>query len=189
MMRRQRLISLATLLLAAVGLWACEGRTDKTDAGGVLLSVSDFDGLPIQVSVNAAVAAGGLVQVDQITIQNIAKDPTGTTSALMNVELQSYEVTFSRADGGTRLPPPLVRGIFGSAPVGGTDQLLNLPILTLDQLDNPPLSDLQFVNGGFDRETNSQVVTLRCRLVFFGKTLSGDDVATAPAFFSIDFTQ
>ena len=153
----------------------------------MLLSVSDFDGLPVVVGVNNTVAAGGLVQVGQITIQNVAKDPTGAVSELMNVEIQSYEVFYDRADSGTRVPPSLVRNVFGVAPVNGTTQYDNLPVMSLEQLDEVPLSDLQFVNGGLDRETGVDRVLLNLRMRFFGRTLSGDEVQTEPIAFTIEF--
>ena len=181
-----KLVPVLVLVLCALGLSGCEDRTDKSE-GSVLLSISDFDGLPTQVSVNAADAAG-LVTVGEITIQNIAKDPGSPTSSLMNVEISSFEVIFTRADTGTRLPPPLVRQIFGVAPVNGTIVYENLEILTSAQLDVPPLSNLLFENGGFDEETGAQVVSLNIRLRFFGRTLSGDEVETGPFdAFTVDF--
>lgn len=180
-------LRLVLLALVVVAMSACNSRTDKAE-GGVVLSISDFDGLPVQVSVGNAVTAG-TVQIDQITVQNIAKDPTGLTSQLMNVEMDSYEVTFSRADAGTRLPPPLVRSVFGVAPVNGSQTLDNLPILTLEQLNTAPLSDLLVVNGGLDTETGSDTILLNCALRLFGRTLSGDQIQTAPARFTIEFTR
>jgi hypothetical protein len=176
---------LVTVLVLVFGLAGCESRTDKSE-GTVLLSVSDFDGLPSQVSVNSAAAAGA-VTIGEVTIQNIPKEPGGQTSSLMNVEMSSYEVTFTRADTGTVLPAPLVRNIFGVAPVNGSETYENLPILAPDQLDSPPLSDLLFVNGGFDKETGAQLVKLNIRLRFFGRTLSGDEISSAPAAFTVDF--
>ncbi|HVS16819.1 MAG TPA: hypothetical protein VMV46_23145 [Thermoanaerobaculia bacterium] len=173
------------MLVLVFGLAGCESRTDKSE-GTVLLSVSDFDGLPTQVSVNAS-AAAGLVTIEEVTIQNVPKQPGGATSSLMNVEMSSYEVLYSRADTGTRLPAPMVRNIFGVVPVGGSETYENLPILAPDQLDAPPLSDLLFVNGGFDRETGAQLVKLNISLRFFGRTLSGDEISSAPAAFTVDF--
>lgn len=184
-MKTMRSIGLCSLLLVAtVG---CESRTDKVDGGGVLLSVSDYDGVPINVSVNSQVLDGGVVQIGSITIQNIAKNQNQPTSQLMNVELQSYEVTFSRLDGGTRVPPPYVRGIFGVVPVNGTAQYDNWPIMGFEQLTNPPLSDLLLENGGVDSQTGLNVITLNVRIRYFGRTLSGDAVDTAPINFSLQF--
>ena len=90
------------VLISCVLLLGCEQATDKADGGGVILSVSDFDGLPAEISVNA-IAAAGVLTIGELTIDAIAKDPTGIVSSLMNVEMESYEVTFSRADTGLRL--------------------------------------------------------------------------------------
>jgi hypothetical protein len=134
-------------------------------------------------------AANGLVQVGQITVQNVVKDPSGSISDLMNVEIESFEITFSRADTGTRLPPPLARALFGVIPVNGSDTIENLEILTLQQLGAPPLSDLLTINGGIDTETGGRTILLNFSMRFFGRTLSGDAVDTAPARFTIEFTR
>ena len=176
------LLALAVLLPALAG---CSSRVDDTE-GGVLLSVTDFDGLPTQVSVNG-LGFPATVTIGDITIENIPKDPNGTTSDLMNVEMRSYEVVYTRVDSGTRTPTPLVRTIFGVAPVGGDIQYDNLPILMSEQLTNLPLRDLLVTSGGIDTETGGRSITLELRVRFFGRTLTGDDVATAPIRFDIEF--
>jgi len=173
---------LACLLLAP----GCDSRLHETDGGGVLLSVSDFDGLPTIVSVSAARAAG-LVTIDSITIESIVRDIDGAQSSLMNVEMQSYEVTYTRGDGGTRVPPPLVQKIFGVTPAGGTQTYDNLPIILSDQLNNPPLKDLFLENGGFDKETDRTSIILNVRLRFFGRSIGGEAVDTAPVQFTVEF--
>ena len=179
-----KLKTLSILTLVALAFVACEGRTDRTDTGGVALSVSDFDGLPIRVAVNQS---GLIVQVGELVISNISTDPTGITSDLMNVELRSFEVVYSRADGGTRVPPPMVDGIFGVVPVNGTLTIENLDVMGGDQFLNVPLSDLIFQNGGFDKETGSQIIKLNLSIRFFGRTISGDAVQTGPAVFTAEF--
>jgi len=176
MNRVTRIVALAAVALAFLG---CESRTDKTDGGGVLLSISDFDGLPINVS-----ASSSLAQIESITVQSVVKDPFGSTSDLMNVELQSYEVVFTRADTGTRNPPKLVEAIFGVVPVGGTFELENGPFMRIDQFNTVPIRDL--VDFGYDTQTGSAVIRLTVAIRFFGRTLSGDAVDSAPAYFTID---
>ena len=183
----RRVTNYLLILILAVGVAGCDSNTDRTDGGGVLLSVSDFDGLPLLASVNTTLSTGGLIQIESLTIQNIAKNPTGTTSDLMNVEIQSYEVQYSRADRGTRVPTPFVRGIFGVAPVDGTLDYENLPVMSSDQLNQLPLSDLKFSNGGFDKETGESKIVMNFSVRFFGRTLSGDTVDTQPIFFTIEF--
>ena len=145
--------------------------------------MTDFDGLPARVSVNSTT----LLTIDSIDIHNLPKDPAGTTSDLQNVEMRSYEVRYARADTGTRVPTPLVQSIFGVAPVGGNITYNNLVVMKAEQLDNPPLTDLLFANGETDSETGSRVISITFTIRFFGRTLAGDDVATAPISFDVEF--
>ena len=180
-----RAAKLLFVSLMAVGLLACESRTDRTDGGGVILSISDFDGLPIAVSVNSTT---GFVQVGEFQITSVVKNPNLAGGSLMNVEISSFEVTYTRADTGTRVPPKFVRGLFGVVPVGGTYTVENLPVMAPEQFDVPPLSDLAFVNGGFDKETGADRIILNCHIRFFGRTLSGDAVISEPGNFTLTIT-
>ncbi len=174
------------LLLLAVALVAssCRSRTD-TSEGSVILSVSHFDGLPVHVSLSQLGTTPP--QVGTITLRNFPKDPASGTSDLQGIELRSYTITYRRRDTGTRVPPPVTNGIFGLVTVNGTLDLLNLPFLTENQIQSPPLSDL--LNFGRDTETGTAVVVLDVTYQFFGRTLSGDDVASAPSTFTIDVTR
>jgi hypothetical protein len=183
MRKTMRTISISMLVLCAV-LLGCNQRTDR-DAGSVILTVTAFDGLPIRVALNSM----DLVQVEELTLANIPKDPNGITSDLQNIELQTYEVTFTRADTGSRTPPARVNGIFGNVPVNGEDTIMNLDVMGIDQLANPPLSDLLFQNGGFDTETGSAVIQLNVNLRFFGRTLSGDNISSNTVSWLIEFVQ
>ena len=169
------------LALAASSL-ACNSRTDESESG-VVLTIAAFDELPVRASVNLV----DFVQVGELTLENRPANPTAPTSNLQDIELRSYEVTFTRADRGTRVPPAKVAGIFGNVPVNGEDRIVDLPILTRDQMRNPPLSDLLFVNGGLDAETRSNTILLNCRIRFFGRTISGDNVASNTATFLMEF--
>jgi hypothetical protein len=169
---------LPVVALALVLLAGCRSRTDRSE-GTVLLSVSDFDELPIQVSVT-----NGPYQIGQVTLRNVAKDPAGTVSNLQDIEIRSYEVRYTRLDSGNRQIVPLVESLFGNVSVGSTAQFDNLPFLRPAQLANPPLSDL--ATFGADPQTGSQVIPVRVTLRFFGRTLSGDDVASEPSSWNVD---
>jgi hypothetical protein len=175
---KRKAIALLPLVFLALAVAGCRSRTDRAE-GTVLLSVSDFSGLPVQVSL-----AAGPFQIDRLVIRNIARDPSGTTSDLQSVELHSYEVRYTRRDTGTRVPPALVQSIFSVVPVNSSATLLNLPFLLTNQIRNPPLSDL--TDFGADRETGTAVIVLNVSLRFFGRTLSGDDIVSDPASFTIE---
>jgi hypothetical protein len=178
----RKTISLLAVALAALPVLSCNTRTDRS-AGNVILTISSFDGLPFRVNVNDST----VVQVSQLNLTNLPKDPNGATSSLMDIELRSFEVSFTRADVGTREPPTRVAGIFGNVPVNGQDTINNLDLMGLDQLLNPPLSDLLFENGGFDKETGSQVIQVNFHLRFFGRTIAGDEIVSNTASFMVEF--
>lgn len=182
-MKNQRLV-LWTLIALTVPLAVagCRSRTDRSQ-GTVLLSVSAFNGLPVTVSLSTPAS----YVISSLTLRNIAKDPSGTTSDLQTIELRSYQVTYTRRDAGTRVPPPTVQAIFGQVPINGTDTILNTPSLYSDQIESEPLKDIQ--QFGVDRETGTAVVILDVSITFFGRTLSGDDIASAPATFTIEVRQ
>ena len=81
-------------------------------------------------------------------------------------------------------PPTLVGALFSIVPVGGQATLTNLPILLSDQTLNPPIVDL--ARSGADPETGTTVIVLDVSLRFFGRTLSGDNIVSAPATFTIE---
>lgn len=177
-MKNHRAVLLLLLIVPALAVASCRSRTDRSE-GTVLLSISDFGTLPLGVSLSTS-----SLQIDSITIRSVAKDPTGTTSPLMDVELRSFEVTYRRRDTGTRLPPPLVGQIFSTVGVNGTAEINGTPIFLTPQLAAQPLKDL--LDFGVDRETGTSVIILDVTLRFFGRTLSGDDVATQPASFTLE---
>jgi hypothetical protein len=176
-MNRKATFCLTLVLIAALA--GCRERTDRRE-GTVLLSITDFDGVPISVSASGS----SIVTMEEITVRNIPKDPTGTTSDLQSIELRSYEIRFVRRDTGTKVPPPVVQGWFGLVPVGGTTVLNNVTLFTSDQMLNPPILDL--ARNGVDSQTGSAVIVLDCYMRFFGRTLSGDDITSDAARFTIE---
>lgn len=184
-MKNHRAIVLL-LIAASLAVTSCRSRTDRSP-GSVVLSVTHFNGLPVGVSLSSPGTAG--FQIGDITLRNFFKDPSVTTTTghqLENIELRNYEITYKRRDNGTRVPPPTVQAIFGLVEVGSTLDLFNLPYLTSDQILSPPLRDL--LDFGHDTETGTAVIVLDVSLRFFGRTLSGDDVASEPATFTIEVT-
>lgn len=176
--RTVRLFLTALLLLPLAVVAGCRSRTDRSE-GTVLLSISDFNGLPSSVSVNDPP-----FEIGDITVRNIAKDPTGTTSNLQSVELRTLEIRYTRRDTGTRVPPSNVQAVFGLVPTNGSATLTAIPFLTSDQVLSQPLKDLRDL--GRDSETGTAVIVLDVSMRVFGRTLSGDDIVSDPARFTIE---
>jgi hypothetical protein len=185
---KRKVLSLVVLFaFSLVAGGGCRSRTDRS-AGTVVLTFGDITGIPTIVSVGQTLGSGGAGQVTITTfiLQSVSKDPTGTTGPLQDIEVSSYQVIYKRRDTGTRVPPPLVAGLTLEVPVDSTGTIGNLPIVRLDQLLNPPLSDLS--RFGVDQETGTAIIVLDAQITFFGRTLSGDQIASAPANFTIEFT-
>jgi hypothetical protein len=172
---------IAALSLAVAVATGCEtdSRSHETDDGGILLSISRFGTIPVVLS-----ASDGYASIDSITVQSIVKNPGQGSSQLMTVELDSYEVTYSRLDTGTRVPPRLKEYFVGTVTAGGTFTLLNGPYMRYEQFVGPPLEDLREL--GYDPETNSTVIRLKVGIQFFGRTITGDVVQTEPGYFTLD---
>jgi hypothetical protein len=167
-------------LLLSLALAGCRSRTDQSE-GTVLMTVTDFAGLPSVVSLSSQDPP---FVIGTLTVRNIAKDPTGTTSNLQSIELRTVEFRYVRRDTGTRIPPSNVQAIFGLVPQNGTTTLSNTPFLTSDQVLSQPLKDL--LDFGRDTETGTSVVVLDVSMRIFGRTLSGDEIATDTSRFTIE---
>ena len=173
-----RIFALATVALALPG---CEAATDKSDGGGIMLTLA-IDEWPAIVSVSDPTVPP--VTIGEMTLTSVIKNPGRPSSELMTVELVGYEVTFQRDDGGTRVPPKLVEHIIANLDAGGTFTCENCLIMRIDQFNNGPLKDM--IEFGFDTEIDSAVVRLRVGIQYFGRTLSGDAVNSAPASFTME---
>jgi hypothetical protein len=174
--------------MALLGL-GCDERTQESDTGGILLEVDFGTNLPFRASVNAAVASGSLVVAPTLTINSIVADPLGSTSSLMDVELESIEVRYERADGGTRLPPTYVVKTLATVPAGGSFTIAGQELMSFDQLNSPPLSDLLIENGGFDRETGLTFIRLNLFIRVFGRTLGNRSVDSVSRPHTMEFIQ
>lgn len=177
-MKSRAKVLLPVLLLLALGC----ADPEEVDTGGVVLQVELADSV-FRIGVNDQ----DTVAIPSIEITSIVPNASAGTSNLMNVQLDLYEVTYARADGGTRLPPPMVFKLSSVVPVGGQLTLSNFPVMTVDQMRVPPLSDLLFTNGGFDKETGATTIRIDITIVFFGRTLAGDEVSSVPRTQTLEF--
>ncbi len=120
----------------------------------------------------------------------VTTDPAVTTPELQSVYLERYEVTFTRTDGGTAVPPGFTRGIAGTVRLSviGSEELrlLVLPIVLVPSTTKaqPPISFL--ISPGSEPVTNFTNIQMNARIQFFGRTVAGDPV-TVVGTIGIDF--
>ncbi|MDA8016974.1 MAG: hypothetical protein MPN21_05945 [Thermoanaerobaculia bacterium] len=161
------------LVLLALALWGCDEPLQENDAGGIALTV-EFQSAPTIVGVNDQ----NRVTIGQMNIDSIAVNPDAGISSLMDVEISTMEVTYTRADTGTRVPVPYVVQLLGTVPADGTLTYSNIPVLGIEQMRAEPLSDLLFENGAVDKETGNDYIRLNVNVRVFGRTRGGEEVAS-----------
>lgn len=180
-MKTQRII-LFLLIAASLAVTSCRSRTDRSE--GTVVLTAETNNFPVTVSLSSTTP--GVFQIPTFTLHSIVKDPTMIGTDLQTIEMRSFTVTYRRRDTGTRVPAPIVRDLNGDVPPGSNLLVSNLPFLTYDQLLSEPLKDL--IQFGRDTETGTAVIVLDVTFQFFGRTISGDDIASAPTSFTIDVT-
>lgn len=173
-MKLYRLATIATLVLALVGLAGCGGNDSRDTEAPVVLSVEIEEG-PADVDVNTPVD----VTIGKMTISSQAKSPEETLSQQQDVHLNEWVVTPIRTDGGAVASPQWRNYYSVYVPANGEADLQNYRIFPSDYFHQVPLSYLFPENGGFDPSTGQRTVRQRLHIEVFGKTVAGQDVSLA----------
>jgi len=160
----------------------CTDRVGEVDTGGIALEV-EFEDSVFRVGVNDT----SLLSLPTVNIDSVITTPAGGSSSLMDVELNTIEITYARADTGTRTPMPFVYNVVGSVPAGGQLTYSDLPVMTVDQLRGDPLRDLLYENGAVDSETGASIIKINLTMRVFGQTLAGVDVSSVPRTQTFEF--
>jgi len=179
---RALVILLATLALGC----GATGSLDDTE-NAVVLVINSIE----QVSdpFGDVLTSGGTIPEDTIQVEFAAhlKAPTGppgsvTEPTLQDVVIESYQVEFTRTDGGPQAPAGFRRGM--SLRVQLTEpntSQLNISTATLTLVPSTtkaqvPISFL--IDPGFEPSTGFVNIQVNARITFFGQTVSGDPVTT-----------
>jgi hypothetical protein len=132
------------------------------------------------------IATGAPLQLTTMTITSHGKNPTATDpQGFQTVELNSYVVTFSRLDGGTKVPAPETFAVGGTIPFNGSITLSNFPVIVSSAVQQSPFDQLLPFNGGIDQETGQPQIHLGITVTFFGETAAGTRVKSDPATLGI----
>lgn len=166
--------ALLLLLPLAVG---CTNRQGESEAPVSISATISGSNNPLIVNI-AQVAP---LQVTEIDLTSNFKNPNATDPQhFADVNLTSYVVSYSRVDGGTRVPAPETFGGFLLLPSGGSAQYHNPPIMYAYAIQQSPFDQLLPFNGGIDQETGRSEIDIVASIVFYGETVSGFRVASAP---------
>jgi hypothetical protein len=182
----RKTILLGCTVLAALAFAGGCSNTQGTTESPVFITVS----IDLQPGfINVAVPAP--VQINTMTLQSHAKDPTSVdTQGFSDVQINQYTVTFTRTDGGTLVPPPQTFGCGVLVPHDGNSTLTNFPVLYATALQQSPFDQLFPYNGGIDRETGRAEIDMKFNITFYGTTVSGKRVQsdTASGILTFDYS-
>ena len=177
--------TLTTLALGAALvalLPGCSTNTQGDDSAPVFLT-AEFTLLPLQKSVND----GTPLQFSTTVLRNRLKTNAVGSTQFLDVQADSYVVTWQRIDGGTSVSPTQTFGGNVLVPANGTSTLTNYPFMSADSLIRPPLDQLFPFNGGIDRETGRAEIRQAGVVTWYGHTLAGQAVVSTPATFDMIF--
>jgi len=170
-----------TLALALV-VWSCGGSSTLDNTEATVFLTVDIEGYNPDTDICLQAMD---MAIESMDVRSETKDPEGSTSANMDVNLKRWVITPYRTDGGSTASPPWTYDQAVYIPAGGSSSLENYRVYPLHLLSEVPLAYLLPENGGFDPETGNTSIRQSFELQIFGQTVSGKNVATIPV--SIDF--
>ncbi len=190
----RRLAGLALVLPLAAMIVGCSTDVGDTAANVIL----NIDTITLESDPwGDVLATSGTILDDtvSVTFSAFLKGPVTTnlqvtSPELQNINLERYEVTFTRTDGGTAVPPGFTRGIAGTVRLtvlgaGAPNQLtLGVVLVPSTIKAQPPISFL--ISPGQEPATNFVNIQVDARIQFFGRTITGDPV-TAVGTIGINF--
>jgi len=110
-----------------------------------------------------------------------------TVSAAQDVTLTRWVIEPYRTDGGTTASPNWINDASVYVPAGGNASLSDWRVFPVEYFYVPPLSYLLPENGGFDPETGGRNTRQSLRLVLYGRTSGGTEIATQPISIAFNF--
>jgi len=119
----------------------------------------------------------GTVNIRSILLQSTANGNLPVDQRFDDVQLDRYEVTYVRTDGGTLIPQPFVRSISQLITTGGSGSSTPFIAFPPGAFSQAPFAALLPVNGGRDPETGKNFVQMELVLTVFGQTLAGERVS------------
>jgi hypothetical protein len=166
---------------AALAMAGCSADYVENNEGPVLLVITAINqGAQLDSDVRNGEFSTFVCEneVDvEMTVQN--KNPNGPTAPASTVQLESYEVRYSRSDGrgveGVDVPYRITGSLAASVGVG--DELtVPIEVVRRQAKLEPPLDNI----------SQTTVLTVSAQVTLFGKTISENRVSAA-ARFQIDF--
>jgi hypothetical protein len=182
----KRTISRALLLTIAAALPFVAGCTNKQGETESPVFLTTDLATSAGQSLTFNIATGAPLQLTTMVVTSHGKSPTVTDpQGFQTVQLTSYVVHFTRLDGGTKVPADETFAVGGTIPLNGSITLNNYPVITPAASQQSPFDQLLPFNGGIDQETGQPLIHLGLTITFYGETVAGTRVSSAPVTMGI----
>lgn len=171
---KRTLIHCAIALAGGLTMFTCNSEINREGAPVVLVAnVTD-----VLTQLDLADPECGTVVVYEL--RAFPKRAGTIDDRFLDVIIRTQRTTFVRTDGGTAVPRAFVQNIDMLVPVGGeAAELPSTIVLPREFLNERPFAALQPEAGGRDPETGRTFIRMDVIVEFFGRTLSGEAVATS----------
>jgi hypothetical protein len=173
-----RLGAAAALALAMAG---CGADYVEDSTAPVYLQIQSINGgaqLDSDVR-NGALSSFVCENEVDVAVTVLNKNPNGPTAASSSVQLESYEIRYTRSDGrgteGIDVPYRITGNLALTVEVGG-DATFPLEVVRRQAKLDPPLNNI----------SQTTIITVSAQVTLYGKTVSGERLS-ASARFQIDF--
>jgi len=174
----KKLPILLVTIMIVLAFAACETQNSEGQTRSAMILTVDSIVLESGAGSLAEVSDSGGITAESdsasITLSNRPKNATLETSPWLGIQLEEYQVTFYRTDGGTAVPNSVKRTIRFTIEFNETLEVEAMTILSAEQKVEYPLWDLAI--NGYDIETGMPVIQVNVLVEFFGKQISGEPV-------------
>jgi hypothetical protein len=176
MTKSMRTASCALVALLSVLVFSCKEINRQSAPVELILSTDQTLQTIDILGGNGCNQSIGTVSIKAILLQTgNANLPLDTR--FDDVQLDRYEVTYVRTDGGTLIPQPFVRAMSDLITTGGGATSTPFIAFPPGAFSQAPFAALLPVNGGRDPETGKNYVQMELVLTVFGQTLAGERVS------------
>jgi hypothetical protein len=183
MMKKIALI--AAIALPGVAILSCNSIARESAPVELVVSgTQNLNQVDLQAGAAGCATSLGTVELSVRLLQN-QSDPTHPTNNKFNdVQLDRYQVTYLRTDGGKLVPPTFVRSTAQVLSAGSStpQSLSNFIAFETNAFGLAPFASLLPQNGGKDPETGLSFVKMDIILTVYGQTLAGERVQGSARF-------
>jgi hypothetical protein len=183
-MRMKQIAMIAAIALPSVAILSCNSIARESAPVQLVVSgTQNLNQVDLQAGAAGCATSLGTVQLSVRLLQNQTDPLHPVNNSFNDVQLDRYQVTYVRTDGGKLIPPTFVRSTAQLLSAGAPAQSLSdFVAFETNAFNLAPFASLLPQNGGRDPETGLSFVKMDIILTVYGQTLAGERVQGSARF-------